>query len=68
MKFNNQYYEKLDRSHIEKKIEMMNQYESQKYLKRKIFDAELIWSWARLNGFCCNADYAEVFEVIRMIQ
>lgn len=68
LQFKSQYYEKLDKSHIEKKIEMLNQYESQYYLKRKIFNEELIWSWARLNGLCCNADFAEVFEVIRFIR
>lgn len=67
LSFENQYYEKLDRRHVEKKIEMLKQYESQKYLKRKIFDELLILSWARLNGFCCNSEFAEVFEVVRMI-
>ena len=68
LEFRNQYYERLNKEHIEKKIMMIEQYESQIYLRRKIFDEEKIWAWAKLNGFCCNSEFAEVFEVIRIIQ
>jgi LmbE family N-acetylglucosaminyl deacetylase len=67
LQFQNQYYERLTEDHMGVKLLMLEQYESQRVLKRKIFDNELILSWARLNGFCCNAEFAEVFEVVRMI-
>lgn len=68
LEFRNQYYEKLTESHVQKKIELLKQYESQYYLGRQMFKESITWALARVNGFCCNAEFAEVFEVIRMIQ
>jgi len=68
LEFRNQYYERLTENQIRKKILMLQQYESQLYLGRRMFEEEMIWSWARLNGFCCNSKYAECFEVVRIIQ
>lgn len=67
LSFNHQYYERLTENHIQQKILALSKYESQYYLERKIFNEDTIAAWARLNGFCCNADFAEVFEVVRMI-
>jgi LmbE family N-acetylglucosaminyl deacetylase len=68
LEFKNQYYERLTEEQMKKKVFMLEQYESQKYVGRRLFVSdELVYAWARLNGFCCNSEFAECFEVVRMI-
>ena len=55
----------LEDRHLRKKIEALNCYESQK--DRAYLDDDFINSLARTRGVQINADYAEVFEVIRWI-
>ncbi len=55
----------LEERHLRKKIEALNCYESQK--GRAYLDDAFIKSLARTRGVQINADYAEVFEVIRWI-
>ncbi|MCK4736054.1 MAG: PIG-L family deacetylase [Methanophagales archaeon] len=55
----------LEERHLRKKIEALNCYESQK--GRSYLDDDFIKSLARTRGVQINAEYAEVFEVIRWV-
>jgi LmbE family N-acetylglucosaminyl deacetylase len=55
----------LEEQHLQKKIEALNCYESQK--GRSYLGAEFIRSLARTRGVQVNTEYAEVFEVIRWV-
>jgi len=66
--FNTQLFVKLEKRHIDKKINLLSHYKSQIILKkRRYFNKEFIYGWARTHGVQCNAEYAEAFEVIRWI-
>lgn len=65
--FDTNLFIKLDRSHIEKKFNLLKNYESQFLKKRNYFSQEYIFGIANVRGTQCNADYAEAFEVIRWI-
>ncbi len=55
----------LDKRHIERKIRALMRYKSQ--AERPYFDGKFIESLAKTRGVQINAEYAEVFEVIRWI-
>jgi LmbE family N-acetylglucosaminyl deacetylase len=63
--FDNQCFIKLEKKHIEKKIQALDAYNSQKtrYYAREDF----IFSLARTRGVQIGTDYAETFEVIRWV-
>ena len=63
--FNTQAFIKLDRKHVEKKVNALDAYKSQK--KRSYLNSEFIFSLAKTRGVQINADFAEAFEVIRWI-
>jgi LmbE family N-acetylglucosaminyl deacetylase len=65
--FNTQFFVKLEKKHIDKKIQILNNYKSQIRLQKKYFSHELIIGWAKMRGTQVNADYAEAFEVARWI-
>jgi N-acetylglucosamine malate deacetylase 1 len=63
--FDYQAYVALDRSHVERKVAALAKYASQQH--RKYADPEYVWNLARTNGINAGRDYAEVFEVYRVV-
>lgn len=68
VKFDTQYFMKLEDYHIKKKIELLNFYQSQFYVKRHYFTEDFIKGLAHTRGAQVGSSYAEAFEVIRWIQ
>ena len=60
-----QAYVSLSASHIERKIEALSKYASQQH--RRYSDSEYIRNVARTHGINVNREYAEVFEVYRVV-
>jgi N-acetylglucosamine malate deacetylase 1 len=63
--FGYQAYVALERRHIERKVAALARYESQQH--RRYSDSEYIWNLARTHGVNVNREYAEVFEVYRVV-
>ena len=63
--FEYQAYIALDRAHIERKISALGKYASQQH--RRYADPEYIWNLARMHGVNVNRDFAEVFQVYRVV-
>ena len=63
--FDYQAYVALEREHVERKVSALARYASQQH--RKYADAEYIRSRARTNGINVGREYAEVFEVYRVV-
>ena len=63
--FHTQSFIKLERKHIEKKINALKAYKLQR--DRFYATPEFIWSWAKMRGVQIGAEYAETFEVIRWV-
>jgi LmbE family N-acetylglucosaminyl deacetylase len=60
-----QAYVSLNRTHLERKVAALEKYASQKH--RRYSDREYIWNVARTHGINVNREYAEVFEVYRVV-
>ena len=60
-----QWYSALDKPHIEKKVAALEKYASQQH--RRYANAEYVWNVARTHGINVNREYAEVFQVYRVI-
>jgi LmbE family N-acetylglucosaminyl deacetylase len=60
-----QWYFDLTREHIERKVAALEKYASQQH--RKYANAEYIWNLARTNGINVGREYAEVFQVYRVV-
>jgi LmbE family N-acetylglucosaminyl deacetylase len=60
-----QWYFALDKTHIERKVAALDCYASQQH--RKYANAEYIWNLARTNGINVGREYAEVFQVYRVV-
>lgn len=58
-------YVSLDRHHVERKVAAVQRYASQQH--RRYADEEYIWNLARVHGTNVNRDYAEVFQVYRIV-
>lgn len=63
--FDAQMFVKLDRSHVEKKLEALRCYHSQIVKERAYFQRDFIEGWCRMRGTQANSEFAESFEVIR---
>ena len=63
--FSYQAYIALERGHLEKKVSALAKYASQQH--RRYSDPEYIWNVARTHGTNVNREYAEVFEVYRVV-
>lgn len=63
--FNSQLFVKLTKSHIDKKIEALNNYESQIFIGKEYFKKEFVYGIAKMRGVQCGSEFAEAFEVIR---
>ena len=63
--FSYQAYVSLERGHVERKVEALSRYESQQH--RNYANAEYVWNLARTHGINVGREYAEVFEVYRLV-
>jgi LmbE family N-acetylglucosaminyl deacetylase len=63
--FNTQCFIHLEKKHIENKIAALKEYKSQGF--RDYLSDEFIFSLAKTRGVQIGAEYAEAFEVIRLI-
>ena len=63
--FSYQAYVALEERHVERKIAALRRYESQQH--RRYSDSEYIRNIARTHGINVNRDFAEVFEVYRVV-
>ena len=64
--FGYQAYFALERPHLERKVAALSKYASQQH--RRYADPEYIWNIARTHGINVNREYAEVFEVYRVVE
>ncbi len=60
-----QAYVALERRHVERKAAALSRYASQQH--RRYADPEYVWNLARIHGTNVNREYAEVFQVHRLI-
>jgi hypothetical protein len=65
LSFNTQLFVRLDKHHIERKMDLLKHYKSQLELQRPYFSEEFIYGLAKTRGIQCNSEYAEAFEVLR---
>jgi N-acetylglucosamine malate deacetylase 1 len=63
--FETSAYVSLSETHLAKKIQALNEYRSQAH--RSYANEEFVRSLARVRGVQVNEDYAETFDVIRLI-
>ena len=55
----------LDKSHVDRKMEALRKYESQKH--RNYLNEEFIYGLAKARGTQIKREYAEAFEVVRFV-
>ena len=60
-----QAYVALEQRHLERKVAALARYASQQH--RRYADPEYIWNVARTHGINVNREYAEVFQVYRVV-
>jgi LmbE family N-acetylglucosaminyl deacetylase len=60
-----QWYVALEKRHIENKVSALEKYASQNH--RRYANPEYVWNVARTHGINVNKEYAEVFQVYRVI-
>ena len=65
MSFQSRAFVKLEKKHIEKKVEALLCYKSQLY--RSYINENFVYSLATVRGVQVGAQYAEAFEVVRYI-
>ena len=63
--FDHQAYVGLEERHVERKVAALARYASQQH--RNYANPEYVWSLARTHGINVNREYAEVFEVYRIV-
>ena len=63
--FSYQAYIALQKPHIERKVAALAKYASQQH--RRYANAEYVWNGARAHGINVNREYAEVFQVYRVV-
>ncbi len=63
--FSYQAYLALEERHVERKVAALEKYASQQH--RRYANAEYVWSVARTHGTNVNREYAEVFQVYRVV-
>lgn len=62
------YFVKLEERHVKRKVEAIQEYETQKHLERTYTEKAFIEGHARYRGMQVKAEYAEAFETIRWIR
>jgi N-acetylglucosamine malate deacetylase 1 len=60
-----QWYVSLEARHLERKVAALEKYASQQH--RRYANPEYVWNVARTHGINVNREYAEVFQVYRVI-
>jgi len=60
-----QAYFALEKSHVERKVAALEKYASQQH--RRYANPEYVWNVARTHGINVNREYAEVFQVYRVV-
>ena len=65
LKFEQDYFVELSKESIDKKLEALNKYNSQKH--RAYFKDNFMLNHLRSRGGIINVAYAEVFEIIRIV-
>ena len=63
--FSYQAYFSLQKQHVERKVAALEKYASQQH--RRYANADYVWSVARTHGINVNREYAEVFQVYRVV-
>ena len=63
--FTYQAYLALEKSHVEKKVTALAEYASQQH--RRYADPDYVWNLARAHGINENREYAECFQVYRIV-
>ena len=63
--FSYQWYVSLEQKHVEKKVSALGKYASQHH--RRYANAEYVRNLARTHGVNVNREYAEVFQVYRVV-
>ena len=63
--FSYQAYISLQKTHVERKVAALAKYASQQH--RRYANSEYVWNVARTHGINVNRDYAEVFQVYRVV-
>jgi N-acetylglucosamine malate deacetylase 1 len=63
--FSYQWYVSLGKPHIERKVAALQHYASQQH--RRYANPEYVWNVARTHGINVNKEYAEVFQVYRVV-
>lgn len=63
--FKTQLFSKIDKVHLDKKVQILGFYKTQLVAKRFYFNEEFITGLARVRGTQVNNEFAEAFEVIR---
>jgi N-acetylglucosamine malate deacetylase 1 len=63
--FSYQAYVSLEKGHVERKVAALARYASQQH--RRYADPEYVWNVARTHGINVNREYAEVFQVYRVV-
>ncbi len=58
-------YVSLEQAHVERKVAAVRRYASQQH--RRYANEEYIWNLARVHGTNVNREYAEVFQVYRIV-
>ena len=58
-------YVSLEKRHLEKKVAALDKYASQQH--RRYANAEYVWNLARVHGINVSREYAEVFQVYRVV-
>lgn len=68
IKFENQFFVKLEERHIKNKLRLLSHYKSQLIKGRDYFSEEFIRGLASTRGVQVNTKYAEAFEVLKWIE
>jgi LmbE family N-acetylglucosaminyl deacetylase len=63
--FSYQAYLAMEHGHIERKVAALAKYASQQH--RRYADPEYVWNVARIHGVNVNREYAECFQVYRIV-
>jgi LmbE family N-acetylglucosaminyl deacetylase len=63
--FKYQWYVSLREEHVQRKVDALAHYASQQH--RRYANAEYVWNVARTHGINVNLEYAEVFQVYRVV-
>jgi LmbE family N-acetylglucosaminyl deacetylase len=65
LEFDYQAFVALERRHVERKVDALSRYASQQH--RNYANPDYIWNLARTHGINVGREYAEVFEVYRVV-